>query len=211
VNNLLAFSSIYLADSSSFLGFNCIVIRLYLARHGETTENVAGILQGHLPGRLTPTGKRQAEALRDHLLAGGIKFDALLVSDLQRTLDTAQIINAALHLPLTPLPLLRERDWGSLTGVPISEARAADFPADVESVEKMFARARALLTHIEEHYRGQTLLAIGHGLFNRCILAALSGCTIREIPRMANAEVRCVAFDSLPANWATGDDLVSAD
>ena len=35
-------------------------MNLYLLRHGETEENVQHILQGHMPGTLTETGKAQA-------------------------------------------------------------------------------------------------------------------------------------------------------
>ena len=34
------------------------MVELFLVRHGETQENLDGILQGHLPGRLTATGVR---------------------------------------------------------------------------------------------------------------------------------------------------------
>lgn len=37
------------------------MISLYLARHGQTEENIARIFQGHLPGRLTVEGISQAE------------------------------------------------------------------------------------------------------------------------------------------------------
>ena len=90
------------------------MIELYLVRHGETEENVAGILQGHLPGRLTAAGVCQAEALRDAL--AGVTFDALVVSDLARTVATAEVLNGRRGLPVDLCPLLRERDWGSLTG-----------------------------------------------------------------------------------------------
>ena len=45
------------------------MLTLDLTRHGETEENVAKILQGHLPGRLTARGLEQAAALRDELCA----------------------------------------------------------------------------------------------------------------------------------------------
>ena len=44
------------------------MITLYLARHGQTEENIARIFQGHMPGTLTVEGIAQAEALRDTLL-----------------------------------------------------------------------------------------------------------------------------------------------
>lgn len=184
---------------------------LYLARHGETYENVAKILQGHLPGRLTPHGICQAAALRDRLVASGIAFNALVVSDLERALHTARIVNDALRLPTYPTPLLRERDWGCLTGTPIAGVRGLDFPDDVESVEKMFSRARHFLIYIKERFAGRTVLAIGHGLFNRCVQAVLAGKEIRDIPRMQNTEVRRIEINALPHWKEERDDLVSAD
>ncbi len=41
------------------------MITLYLARHGQTEENMTRIFQGHMPGTLTVEGIAQAEALRD--------------------------------------------------------------------------------------------------------------------------------------------------
>ena len=89
------------------------MVELFLVRHGETQENLDGILQGHLPGRLTANGVRQAETLRREL--AGERFDVLLVSDLARTVATARVLNEAFGLPLVTTSLLRERDWGSLT------------------------------------------------------------------------------------------------
>lgn len=187
------------------------MIILYLARHGETHENVAQVLQGHLPGRLTGHGIGQAAALRDRLVSSGISFDALVTSDLERALHTARIVNDALHLPVFPTPLLRERDWGSLTGMPVASVRGLDFPDDVESVGKMYSRARRFLIYIKECFAGRTVLAIGHGLFNRCVQAALAGVEIHDIPRMQNAEVRRIELDTPPQWREAGTDLVSAD
>jgi len=50
---------------------------------------------------LTDLGRRQAEALRDHLAASGrVKADVLLVSVLPRAIETAQIIAPALGLEI---------------------------------------------------------------------------------------------------------------
>lgn len=42
-------------------------MRLCLVRHGETEENLARLLQGHLPGTLSDNRKRQAMNLKQNL------------------------------------------------------------------------------------------------------------------------------------------------
>lgn len=164
-----------------------MALRLYLVRHGETRENVAGILQGHLPGHLTERGREQAREAREQLR--NVPATAMVCSDLQRCLDTAAIINEAFGLPLQPTELLRERDWGTLTGCPVRQyVERIDEVA--ESVDDMFARAGQLLNRLAERYDGQTVIAVGHGLFNRVVQAVYYGKSIRDIPRMSNAEVR---------------------
>ena len=39
------------------------MMRIILVRHGETDENAAGIIQGHLPGTLSVRGREQARLL----------------------------------------------------------------------------------------------------------------------------------------------------
>ena len=91
------------------------MITLYLARHGQTEENIARIFQGHMPGTLTVEGIAQAEALRDTLR--NISLDAVVSSDLKRCVDTARIAVEGRNLPWEKTVLLREIDWGSWTGV----------------------------------------------------------------------------------------------
>lgn len=184
---------------------------LYLIRHGETQENVAQILQGHLPGQLTALGHQQAEAVGKQLAEQ--KFDALLCSNLQRTLDTAAIINKYLkpQLTITPCPLLRERDWGSSTGKVIAVAKAEGIASDAESVNEMYARALHFLTFVKQQYDNKKVIAVGHGLFNRIIQAVLLGCSKKEIPRMQNAEVRHLSIQSLPNTWHCEEESASAN
>lgn len=124
------------------------MIELYLVRHGETEENVAQILQGHLPGHLTALGRQQAIQLAERLNKEHITFDALLCSDLQRTIDTATIIKNHLNqnVTITPCPLLRERDWGRSTGTAISIARSEGIASDAESINDMYRRALQFLS-----------------------------------------------------------------
>ncbi len=166
---------------------------LYLVRHGETTENVAHILQGHMPGHLTPLGIEQAQKLRDEL--AGIHFDALLSSDLQRCLDTAAILNQERMLPLQTTDLMRERDWGSFTGKYIPDIQGVPFPDDIESVEAMLRRGAAFLKYVLDRFPNQCVLAVGHGLMNRAIQAVYHGKAMREIERMGNATYRILLLE----------------
>ena len=75
-----------------------LVMRLILVRHGDAYAGFDGVISGPLGCRgLTQLGRRQAEALRDHLAdTGRIRADILLASVLPRALETAEIIAPAL-------------------------------------------------------------------------------------------------------------------
>lgn len=170
---------------------------MYLTRHGQTEENVSHILQGWMPGHLSKEGVGQVSKLRDEL--AGEHFDAIVCSDLKRCIDSATILNEPHHLPLTQTPLLRERDWGSLTGKNILNEvvnlKVTAFPPDVESEAQIYERALKFIHFVQEQFAGKRILAVGHGMIDRYIQAVWKGTTIREIPRMDNAEVRRLEID----------------
>lgn len=165
---------------------------LYLVRHGETEENASRILQGHLPGKLSPRGIEQLRALREQL--AGTTFDAVLCSDLRRCADSACILTEDRHIPLTYLSLLRERDWGSLTGKRIDDMQHAPFPPDVETVGQMLTRAGTFLRYIRERHAEQTVLVVSHGLFCRAIRSVATGVAMKDIDRMDNATFRVLTL-----------------
>ncbi|MDY3732326.1 MAG: histidine phosphatase family protein [Alloprevotella sp.] len=187
-------------------------ITLFLIRHGETEENRLRILQGHLPGTLTPEGVEAARATAEHLTNADARFDLLLCSDLLRARRTAIIIGERLHLAVRPTPLLRERDWGSITGRRIEEViRTANEAPGVESVEAMFARARILLDVIRTDYPdAQRVLLVSHGLFLRVLQAAVRGTEIKAIPPMKNLEVRSLQLVS-PLRDLPAADIEATD
>jgi broad specificity phosphatase PhoE len=90
-------------------------MKLILTRHGETEENKLGIMQGHMPGKLSGLGIEQAKRLALRLKEERIDF--IYSSDLARASDTAKAI--AKYHPNTPIEFveeLRERDLGEFQG-----------------------------------------------------------------------------------------------
>ncbi len=164
--------------------------RLYLVRHGETFDNAAQILQGQVPGELNPTGISQAETVREKMKDETI--DAFVSSDLRRSIQTCEIIAEPHHKNVETTELLRERDWGSMTGkfIPSLPKDPKDWPSDVETIPHLKARARNFLTWIKVTFPDKTVLAVGHGIVNKAIQSVYFNKPMNEIPRMNNADVR---------------------
>lgn len=172
------------------------MITLYLARHGQTEENLKRIFQGHLPGVLTEEGKRQAAELGETL--EGIELDVVVSSDLQRVVDTVRIALGGRSIPWTTTPLLREIDWGSWTGLYLKAVDRNNPPADVETWEMLYRRAGKFLDYIRLNYAEKRVLAVAHGQINRAIQAWLENVpaeNMNAIPLMRNGEVREFIID----------------
>src|SRR3712207_672560 len=88
---------------------------LLLIRHGETDWNAEKRLQGHLDIPLNATGLRQADALGKALRDEAI--DAVISSDLQRAVRTAEPIARSHGISIRIETSLRERCYGALEGL----------------------------------------------------------------------------------------------
>ena len=95
--------------------------RFHFVRHGRTTWNVEGRVQGG--GNLDRLGVAQACALAARLAGGS--FDAVYASPYPRTRQTACIVAGALGLPVSLRFLLRDLDYGHLAGARLEEFKAA--------------------------------------------------------------------------------------
>ena len=176
------------------------MMQLLLVRHGQTEENVRQVLQGQSPGHLTAQGYAEARELAARLEKLRGQVACVFSSDLERAVRTAEIIAGVLQLPVLREPLLRERDFGELTGRSIAEVRAlSEMPPTVESVEAMRERARLFLERVARAYDGGTVLAVSHGLYLRGLQGVWAGCPLQEIPPMRNCEVRTLQLE-LPAS-----------
>lgn len=169
-------------------------IHLILTRHGETLENRQHLMQGHIPGTLSPLGIQQAKQLAVALQ--GKPIDVIVCSDLARSYDTAVVVGRMREMAVFPTPLLREIDWGPHTGGRLDHLDWGNLPAGCETLEQLFQRAGRFLDFLCDTYAGKRILAVGHGAIDRAIIARLSGKTagdMLEMPIMKNTE--CIEFN----------------
>lgn len=152
---------------------------LVLTRHGETLENRQDLMQGHMPGTLSDKGISQAKQLGE--LLSGQHIDAIVCSDLARSHDTAKIIGDFKGLVPRPTPLLREIDWGRHTGGRLSSIDWHCLPEGCETLESVMKRGRMFLDRVKEEYPGKCVLAVGHGIIDRAIIAVWEGKGVREM------------------------------
>ena len=95
-----------------------VASELWLARHGQTDDNLAGdVFQGFRDTPLNETGRHQAQVLARKLVDDpDLSFASLFCSDLSRAHETASIVGAAIGLEPVPDPRLREGNRGRWEG-----------------------------------------------------------------------------------------------
>jgi broad specificity phosphatase PhoE len=150
---------------------------LFFVRHGETEWNRVGRWQGHADIPLSEEGKQQAATLGERFVTERQEFDHIYASDLGRALQTAQIVAAALGMPVHPLIELREMHlggWSGLTSAEIRTQYADDWEAfergedfrrgeHGESLADIRARIAEVIERLVAEHPGQRLLVVTHG------------------------------------------------
>lgn len=164
------------------------MIKLYLVRHGETVDNASHIMQGQTQGELNAKGREQAHEAARKMKDADI--DVFVSSDLKRSVETCGIIAEPHVKPVITTSLLRERDWGSFTGMYIPDLKDVPWPDDIESVDDIKKRAKEFLDYLRAAYPGKTVLAVGHGIINKAIQSVHFDKEMKDIAPMKNAEIR---------------------
>ena len=149
-------------------------MRLLLIRHGESSANAEGRIQGHLDIPLSDAGRRQSQALAERLAA--LSIDALYTSPLKRAGQTAAPLAAKLALPPLPRDGLMERDVGALEGLTRSDilerfpeyvrARREGRPFDLPGYESDVVfnqRVELVISEIIQAHPGGAVAAVTHG------------------------------------------------
>ncbi|WP_251908486.1 histidine phosphatase family protein [Lentilactobacillus kefiri] len=163
----------------------------YFVRHGQTAANAAGLKQGTINTEITylsEIGKKQAESLRKGF---DISFaDQIIASPLQRTKDTAAILNRDANLPVTYDKRLLEISYGSWDGEKNADLMSK-YPelfdhvlndalptyaavADGETFSHVIDRIDAFMTEVSAKYPDQKIVLITHGFtIKAAVLAAI--------------------------------------
>jgi broad specificity phosphatase PhoE len=141
-----------------------VTVRLVYETHATTTDNEAGMATGWLPGRLSPAGRAQAEALGRRRRDDGLA--AVLVSDLARAVETVEVAFAGSDLPVHRDARLRECWYGNLDGSPsasLPRGRHVEdpFPGG-ESYRDVVRRTADLLVDLVEPWDGARVLLVAH-------------------------------------------------
>lgn len=151
------------------------MIRLLFVRHGQTQWNRELRYNGDTDTELTPFGQRQAAAIAARLQ--GRHIDAIICSDLQRAMATAQAIAATTNSTLQPDRQWREIRFGSAEGLRWGDV-VARFPAAAqgwaanrpeaampggESMLDVARRVQAALDAIVAAYDNRTVVIVSHG------------------------------------------------
>jgi probable phosphoglycerate mutase len=143
---------------------------IVLVRHGETLLNASRTMQpADTP--LGPRGLAQAEAVARRIAAAHPNVAAVVSSDLPRAARTAEAIGAACGVPVAFEPLLQERNFGALRGLPYDDlgfdpltmVEAPDGGESVAAFHDRVARAFAQIRALRDRIDGD-LVVVSHGL-----------------------------------------------
>ena len=145
----------------------------HLLRHGQTEHTPERRYSGRNDLPLSRTGRAEAEAAG--VRAKELGIEVVVASPLRRTRETAELVAAALGLPVTYDDDLVELDFGDLEGLTFDEARAKHplaarrFMDDVtvaapggESIADVSARVARARRRILSQHAGRTVLVVSH-------------------------------------------------
>ncbi|KAH9821394.1 Adenosylcobalamin/alpha-ribazole phosphatase [Teratosphaeria destructans] len=200
-------------------------MKLYLIRHGETVDNVAGLYAGVRNSALTNYGVEQAQRLGQYFAKTQVHFTHIFSSPLTRAYETAEAVRKAQSsakggeddLQIVKVPDLIEQDFGFYEGKPFyarsdpkRSGRDAHYErhkndpgfVDIESKESMGRRADNFLN---EHLlpllkvaeaEDMTIAIVAHGM----LLSSLWKKLLLRLPRKS--------LTIAPEIRATRDNLV---
>lgn len=157
---------------------------LYFIRHGQTEWNAIMRMQGQWNSDLSELGRKQADINGQFLKSQNI--EKLFVSPLDRTQQTAEIINQHLNVGITLDDRIMEWDTGDWSGYLYADVKVKwkkewqAFEADrfnyrgpnCENYPDMIARSKPFLEQIRDD-PAENIGIVSHGLIGRVMIATL--------------------------------------
>lgn len=157
----------------------------FCMRHGLTEWNKDKKLQGQTDIDLCEEGREMARQWAESLAHN--EFHHILTSGLKRAVETAEIINEKLGLPIHTDDRLMEQNWGEWTGLTKAEMKEikrkvrkqenkgfAFQPPGGESRDDVLMRACDAFLEFSEKHEGKVLVITHNGVL-KCLTYALSG------------------------------------
>jgi probable phosphoglycerate mutase len=188
------------------------MVDLFLIRHGETDWNAEKRVQGHLDIALNEVGLQQAKAVAETLQ--DLPLDAIISSDLQRAMQTAQAIGSRREMVVGTHIGLRERCFGIFEGLLYSELNAlhpiayrawkekdldARYPCGIheaETLREFSQRALSAIAAIATAQDYRNVAIVTHGGVLECVYRAATGTSLQQ-PRnfpILNASINHVRW-----------------
>lgn len=180
---------------------------LYCVRHGESTYNVEGRLQGQSDTRLSPLGQKHAAAVATTL--GKLPIEAVYASPLSRARETAHPLADALGLPVHCDDRLKEINIGVFQGTLAAEL-SDRFPQEAarwrsqdpdyripggESRRDLMLRAEAAFREIHESGLRQVAVVAHGGVLAAALKALLQVPAERNPFMLYNGSISMLEWD----------------
>jgi len=183
------------------------MLKLLLVRHGETSWNRDRRIMGRQEIGLDETGRHQALALQEALARFAV--DAAYSSPVCRARETVQILVEGRDLQPRFDERLVEIHYGDWVGMTFEEVRALpDYTPYFQRLQTPVApngetlfqvrdRAVDFVEHLRKEHPDQTVLAVSHADWIKCLLMEYLGIPFGNIWkfRIDNASVSLVEFD----------------
>jgi len=184
-------------------------VRIYLIRHGEIDSNVRYIYAGTSEESLNPNGEQQVARLAPRLEGKGIS--RIYASPLTRAVETANILNQKLNVPMIVEKELREILLGPLDGLSHTQVVARypevwkmwnETPADLrlEGMEPLEDVQQRILSVLKKwclsHSEETVVAAVTHLAVLRCLLFYYQGRSLNDYRQIEISNAHAFAFDT---------------
>ncbi len=175
------------------------MIKIYVARHGETTWNAIGRAQGRSDPDLSPKGYAQSRVLLERVKDRPIS--AIYTSTLKRSIQTAVPIAEHLGLPIRQQSELDEIALGIMEGVTFDEIdgkirtewerfrenRLTYRIPGAENYADVSNRVKPFEERVLKDHEGQEILIVAHRGVNRMLVGLLLEMTPEEAVNIEQA------------------------
>lgn len=153
---------------------------IFVVRHPYTEANVKKISQGHSDSKLIPEGIEMAHKLGKKLRNKNI--GKILTSDLGRCVQTSNIINEYLQVPIIKSKELREQNLGKYNGKPKLEIKKEfdenDYKAIPKDGESLLQVKDRIIKFIQSLSTKEVILIVTHTGCFQSILSEAYGVSL---------------------------------